>query len=70
MTLALGIGIAATALSAWVLVRAAEPKPNRATVGCRATSPLDEAERVLASRYARGEITFDEYERMSTLLRR
>lgn len=34
------------------------------------SSPLDEAERILARRYSRGEITFDEYERMMTLLRR
>lgn len=32
-------------------------------------SPLDEAERILARRYARGEITFEEFERMMALLR-
>lgn len=33
-------------------------------------SPLDEAERILAHRYARGQITSDEYDRMLTVLRR
>jgi uncharacterized membrane protein len=34
------------------------------------TSPLDEAERILAARYAKGEITPDEYSRMLSILRR
>jgi uncharacterized membrane protein len=34
------------------------------------TSPLDEAERILARRYATGEITSDEYDRMLAILRR
>lgn len=33
-------------------------------------SPLDEAERILASRYARGMITAEEYDRMCAVLRR
>jgi len=33
------------------------------------TSPLDEAERILAARYARGAITPDEYRRMLSILR-
>jgi|GEM_PF-2108771 len=33
-------------------------------------SPLDEAERILAGRYARGEITPDEFSRMLAVLRR
>lgn len=33
-------------------------------------SPLDEAERILARRYAKGEITPDEYSRMLSILRR
>jgi uncharacterized membrane protein len=32
-------------------------------------SPVDEAERILARRYAAGEITFDEYNRMLAILR-
>jgi len=34
------------------------------------TSPLDEAERILARRYARAEITAEEYSRMLAILRR
>ena len=34
------------------------------------TSPMDEAERILAARYAKGEITPDEYTRMLIILRR
>ncbi len=36
----------------------------------RPTSPLDEAERILARRYARAEITAEEYGRMLAILRR
>ena len=34
------------------------------------TSPLDEAERILARRYAKGEIAAHEYSRMLVILRR
>jgi uncharacterized membrane protein len=34
------------------------------------TSPLDEAERILARRYARGQFTPEEYSRMLVILRR
>jgi uncharacterized membrane protein len=34
------------------------------------TSPLDEAERILAHRYAKGEISAEEYDRMLVILRR
>jgi hypothetical protein len=34
------------------------------------TSPLEEAESILARRYARGEINSDEYSRMLSILRR
>lgn len=34
------------------------------------SSPLDEAERILALRYAKGEITPEEYHRMLVILRR
>ena len=36
----------------------------------RGTSPVDEAERILARRYAKGEITAEEYDRMMVILRR
>ena len=36
----------------------------------RPSSPLDEAERILAARYAKGELTAEEYERMLIILRR
>ena len=35
----------------------------------RITSPVDEAERIISRRYARGEITAEEYERMLVILR-
>lgn len=35
-----------------------------------AASPIDEAERILSERYARGEIMADEYDRMLVILRR
>ena len=34
------------------------------------TSPLDEAQRILRHRYAKGEITPEEYSRMLVILRR
>lgn len=36
----------------------------------RPLSPLDEAERILARRYAQAEITAEEYSRMLVILRR
>lgn len=33
-------------------------------------SPVDEAERILARRYVRGEITTEEFDRMMVILRR
>ena len=36
----------------------------------RGATPVDEAERILAQRYARGEITNEEYDRMMVILRR
>jgi uncharacterized membrane protein len=41
-----------------------------ASAPSRPVSPLDEAERILGSRYAKGEITPDEYSRMISILRR
>jgi len=42
---------------------AMRPTPGR-------TTPIDEAERILAGRYARGEISYEEYGRMVSVLRR
>jgi len=36
----------------------------------RGSSPVDQAERILAQRYAKGEITAEEYDRMLIILRR
>ena len=36
----------------------------------RTNSPVDEAERILAHRYAKGEVTAEEYDRMLTILRK
>lgn len=41
-----------------------------APVSTRPSSPLDEAERILARRYATGEITAEAYERMLVIVRR
>ncbi len=35
-----------------------------------ASSPLDEALRILSHRYARGEISYEQYDRMRSILRR
>ena len=43
---------------------------NMARLPKHPTSPLDEAERILTSRYAKGEITADEFMRMQAILRR
>jgi uncharacterized membrane protein len=43
---------------------------SMAHVQTHPTSPLDEAERILAFRYAEGEIAPEEYERMLAILRR
>ena len=41
-----------------------------APIPSQPTSPLDEAERIVAHRYARGDITPEEYTRMLAILRR
>jgi uncharacterized membrane protein len=43
---------------------------SHASRAARGTSPVDEAERILAHRYAKGEITAEEYDRMLVILRR
>lgn len=40
------------------------------TPSIRSKSPIDEAERILAHRYAKGDITAEEYDRMLSILRR
>jgi len=66
MGLGIVIVVAFAAFLVWALTRSnvelasATPAPR---------SPLDEAERILAARYARGEITPQEYQRMLTILR-
>jgi uncharacterized membrane protein len=62
------LGVLALA-ALWVITR-------RSRLGVAATafshpsSPVDEAERVLSRRYARGRISSDEYDRMMAILRR
>lgn len=41
-----------------------------AAIPSHPTSPMDEAERILADRFAKGEFTPDEYSRMLSILRR
>jgi uncharacterized membrane protein len=49
----------------------ANRRPQRtAAAPMHEVSPVDEADRILAHRYARGEITFEQYDRMRCLLRR
>jgi uncharacterized membrane protein len=53
----------------WVIGRGRGRLAVAATTFSRPTSPVDEAERVLARRYARGAITAHEYARMMAVLR-
>lgn len=48
----------------------AYPGHHAVPIPHRPTSPMDEAERILATRYAKGEIGPDEYSRMLSILRR
>jgi len=50
--------------------RAALSGHRMSAIPSNPTSPLDEAERILATRYAKGEITPDEFSRMLSILRR
>lgn len=63
--------LAAVAVVAFALVVAGIDSVRTQPLG-RVTprSPLDEAERILASRYARRLITAEEYDRMTAVLRR
>ncbi|PKN47217.1 MAG: hypothetical protein CVT67_09620 [Actinobacteria bacterium HGW-Actinobacteria-7] len=68
--MALGI-FAAIALSlflAWSISRADQNRVQTSSID--PASPLDEAELILAARYARGVITRQEYDDMLVILRR
>jgi len=64
--------VIATAVAASVvyLVLARHTASVPITTAGHPTSPLDEAERILARRYAKSEITAEEYSRMLSILRR
>jgi uncharacterized membrane protein len=69
MTLGILVFVLVLTMSAVALVLIRVPT-TPAREPARAVSPFDEAERILSSRYARGQITPEEYERMLTVLRR
>jgi uncharacterized membrane protein len=54
----------------WAVGRERSRLAVAVTALSRPASPIDEAERVLARRYARGTISADEYDRMMAVLRR
>lgn len=65
-------GVVLFATASLVFANTARDRTQKAlaSISPRPGSPLDEAERILSRRYARGQITLDEYRRMSVLLRR
>jgi uncharacterized membrane protein len=54
----------------WVVSRERGRLAVAVTAFSRPASPVDEAERVLSRRYARGAINADEYDKMMAILRR
>jgi len=54
----------------WVIGRERDRLAVAFTAFSRPTSPVDEAERVLSRRYAKGAISADEYRRMMAILHR
>lgn len=66
------VAACAIAASAVYLVLSRHTNTVTATASgpSRATSPFDEAERILAQRYAKAEITAEEYGRMLAIIRR
>lgn len=70
----MGIAFIAAVLGATAVVMVlARHGGSYATVASESShpaSPLDEAERILARRYARAEISAEEYSRMLAILRR
>jgi uncharacterized membrane protein len=65
----LGI-VALTAVAAIAIVSHRDALVAHPTRTGHAVNALDEAERILAQRYAHGEITAEEYDRMLVILRR
>lgn len=61
---------AAAAAVALVWFTAALLLPHRSQARSGPVSPVDEAERIIAGRYASGRITAEEYSRMLQVLRR
>jgi len=71
MLLAMLAVVALTAVAAVAIVGKRDGAFAGAThTRLRTGSPVDEAERILAHRYAKGEISAEEYDRMLTILRR
>lgn len=65
--------IAAASLAAgvaYLALRRSDTIALATPVAARTTSPFDEAERILARRYAQDQITAEEYGRMLAILRR
>lgn len=66
----MGIAIlVVVSFSAFLIYALTRPVPVN-DVGTPSRSPLDEAERILGARYAHGDISADEYQRMLVVLRR
>jgi uncharacterized membrane protein len=63
------LGVLAVA-ALWFATRERNRLAVAVTSLSRPASPVDEAERVLSRRYARGSISADEYDRMMAILRR
>ena len=53
----------------WLMSRSDNPLTTASPVTRRPNSPIDEAERLLARRYAKGQINAEEYGRMLVILR-
>lgn len=67
------VTLASIGLAAFVGLLLASGQRDRLTVAVnslsRASSPVDQAEKLLARRYARGSISGEEYHRMMAILR-
>jgi uncharacterized membrane protein len=71
MLLAAFVVVGLTAVAAIVIVsRNDHPLAGAHAARVHGASPVDEAERILSQRYAHGEITAEEYDRMMVILRR
>ncbi len=70
MVLAMSGVVVLTSLAAIVLFSRGHTLAHSAyRPATHVASPVDEAERIIARRYARGEITAEEYDRMLVILR-